>query len=94
MAASVLNGFRERFDTHLVEKRILREYPEAFAQELLRFAQSSADPLHQFSAHFAKWIDRQFGGQIRQTRKVLTPNLAGDSIQNQQWERVNGAPVS
>ena len=91
MGAWVINGFQASFDTHMVERRILRLYTEAIARELLEYSRTSADPLHQFSAHFAKWIDSEFGGQIRQTRKVSSNNLAGEPTQNQEWERIDGA---
>lgn len=86
MVAPVMDQF-VRFDTHMIERRILRFHPIAFAMELLEFAQTD-DPLHQFSAQFARWIDREFTGQIRQTHKVISDNLGGESSQNQEWEKV------
>jgi len=64
MAASVMNGVQATFDTHMLERRTLRLFPGALARELLRFSNTN-DALHQFSAHFAKWIDNEFRGQIR-----------------------------
>jgi hypothetical protein len=86
MVAPVIDQF-VRFDTHMIETRILRLHPIAFARELLEFAQTG-DPLHQFSAQFAKWVDHEFTGQIRQTHKVVRDNLGGEPSQNQEWERV------
>jgi len=76
------------FDAHTVEKRILRLHTAAAANELLEFLHT-ADPLHQFSAAFARWIDSEFRGQIRQTRKIQSENLGGEQSQNQEWEKIN-----
>jgi hypothetical protein len=97
MAVSAINGLDNRFDAHMIEKRILRVHPAAIARELLWFDGRTVDPLKQFSAHFARWIDREFRqrtGQITKTQKVSSYNLAGDSIRNQEWQRINsGTPV-
>ena len=94
IVAPIINGFPEPFDAHMVEKRVLRLHPEAFARELLAYRQTR-DPLLQFSAHFAKRVDFMFRGQIRKTQKVFSDNLAGDLIKNQQWRRINPAiPVA
>jgi hypothetical protein len=89
MAAGILNEFQGAFDTHALEKRILRLHSEAFARELLEFSQHGPDPLTQFSAQFGRWIDREFQEQITQTQKVTSANLAGDEVSNQQWRRSN-----
>lgn len=89
MAAGILNEFQGAFDTHAIEKRILRLHTEAFARELLEYSQRGPDALTQFSAQFGRWIDREFQGQITQTQKVVSANLAGDSVSNQQWRRSN-----
>ena len=86
--APVINGLQDPFDAHMLEKRVLRLHPEAFARELLVYARTG-DPLLQFSAHFAKRVDVMFRGQIRKTQKVFSDNLAGDSIKNQEWRRIN-----
>lgn len=88
IVAPVINRFQCPFDAHMIEKRVLRLHAEAFARELLAYGHTR-DPLLQFSAHFAKWIDNKFRGQIRKTQKVFSDNLAGDSIKNQQWCRIN-----
>jgi hypothetical protein len=88
MIAPVINSLRDPFDAHMVEKRILRIHPEAFARELLAYSQTGG-PLLQFSAHFAKRVDFMFRGQITKTQKVFSNNLAGDSIKNQEWRRIN-----
>ena len=77
IAAAVLNELPSPFDTHIIERRILRLHTEAVARELLEF-RNTGDILHQFSAHFAKWIDTEFEGQIRKTRKVVSVNLAAN----------------
>jgi hypothetical protein len=94
MVASVINQFQDSFDTHMVEKRILRLHAPAFARQLLEF-QRTGDPLHQFSTHFGKWVDRQFRGQITKTARPSTENLAGVRTENQQWQRIDrNTPVS
>jgi hypothetical protein len=94
MTASVLNQLGPTFDTHLVEKRLLRWHSAAVASEILEFSQAQ-DTLHQFSAQLGKWIDLEFRGQIRQTQKVRTENLGGEMSMNQQWERTNaGTPIA
>jgi len=92
IAAATINELDPRFDTHMLEKRILRLHPVDVAQELLEF-QAAEDTLHQFSAHFAKWIDAEFRGQIRKTRKVNTESLGGQESLNQEWEKVVGQIV-
>ena len=89
MKAAVINDCTAPFDTHLIEQGILRRYPESFARDLLRFARSGPDPLHQFSLQLGKSVDRQFQGQIAKTQKVRTPNLAGTPTLNQQWTRID-----
>src|ERR1700686_5689857 len=86
-AAAVINQLSALFDMHMVERLTVRLYPVEFGKELVRFGHTS-DPLHQFSAHFAKWIDSEFAGQIRQTRKVTSENLGGREPQNQEWEKI------
>ena len=95
--AHVINELETPFDTHDVEKRALRDHTEAFVTELLGYCGRTVDPLKSFSAAFGQRIDRQFQGQIRKTprNKVRTPNLAGDMVSNQQWERTNaGGPIT
>jgi hypothetical protein len=73
MAASVINGFQDTFDTHMVEKRILRLETEATARELLEFhhRHPRGDTLKQFSAQFGSWIDREFRRQITARYQVI-----------------------
>ncbi|MCA9124496.1 MAG: hypothetical protein H6822_24970 [Planctomycetaceae bacterium] len=87
MVADAINQLDDRFDAHGVEKRTLRLHTNAFAQELTRYA-TSPDPLRQFSAAFAKFVDALFRGEIRQTQKVTSENLGGEQSPNQQWEKV------
>jgi hypothetical protein len=87
MAATVINVLATPFDAHMLEKRILRLYAVAVASEVLEF-RHTGDALHQFSAAFARWVDREFQGQIRQTRKVVSENLGGEPSQNQEWEKI------
>jgi hypothetical protein len=89
MVAAVLNGLPPRFDTHTVEKRTLRLHTIEFANELIQFSDSD-DPLHRFSAAFAKWIDSTFQGQIRQTQKIAREPLGGEVSRNQEWEKIVG----
>jgi hypothetical protein len=63
MAATVVNQLQSRFDAHDVERRILRLYTVPIASELLEF-RNATDPLQQFSAAFAKWIDRSLRGRF------------------------------
>ena len=94
MAASIINVMPPTFDAHRLERRVLRTYPVAFAYQLLEFT-TSQDPLHQFSAAFARWIDSEFRGEIRKTHKVNSDNLGGESSQNQEWERIQpGQPIA
>ena len=93
MIAAILNTLPRPFDAHAVEQRVLRLHPVEFAEDLLRF-RTSPDPLRQFSAAFAQWVDRTFSGQIRQTRKVSSAHLAGEVSDNQQWEKVGPGPIA
>lgn len=87
-----MNELGSRFDTHTLQRRLLREHTGAVARELLRFIRTG-DPLHQFSAAFARWIDVEFRGQIRQTRKVMSENLGGETSRNQEWEKLSGGAL-
>lgn len=86
----ILEKLESPFDAHEVERRLLRLEPIAFARELLTF-EASADPLQQFSAAFARWLDQEFAGKIRQTKKVRSCNLGGEKSLNQQWEKIADA---
>jgi hypothetical protein len=59
MVAQVLNEFPASFDTHRIERRILRLHSVAFCEDLLRF-RNTDDPLLRFSAAFSQWIGRTF----------------------------------
>jgi len=72
--ADTLNSLPTPFDTHMVERRYLRQHPIDFAADLLNF-RGSKDPLHEFSRQFGQWIDRTFSGQIIKTNKVDSANL-------------------
>src|SRR5216117_3449856 len=87
MVATIMNQLPQRFDAHMLERRLLRLYTAAVAKEILAFNHTS-DPLHQFSAALARWVDRDFQGQIRQTQKVKSENLGGEQSQNQEWEKI------
>lgn len=91
MLATAINQLDDSFDTHAVEKRVLRLYPIAFANQLATFA-SSTDPLQQFSADFSSTIGRTFPSQLTKTRKVATENLGGLVSDNQEWHR--SAPIT
>ncbi|MGA3056363.1 MAG: hypothetical protein ABSD63_19310 [Candidatus Korobacteraceae bacterium] len=84
------------FDTHWVERRVLRLHPVAFAEELLEF-RTAADPLMSFSAEFSKWIGRTFTNGINKSTngKVLSVHLGGEECGNQEWTKLNpGTPIS
>lgn len=90
MLAEAINDVRNGdglFDSHAVQQRLLRLHPVAFAEGLLRY-RNNEDPLHAFSAQLAKFIDRSFPGQIRQTEKVDSLNLGGLPGKNQQWVKL------
>jgi hypothetical protein len=87
IGATVINLLPTPFDVHMLEKRLLRMYAVAVGSEIVEF-NHTGDPLHQFSAALARWIDREFQGQIRQTRKIVTENLGGEPSQNQEWEKI------
>ena len=94
MTAAILTALGNPFDAHAVEQRILRDHPIEVGQELQHF-RHKRDPLRVWSAQTAQWIDRQFRGQLRKTRKVKTPNLGGKPSWNQEWEKANpGAPIT
>ena len=89
MVAAIINeSERDAFDTHYLEQRLLRIHTRAFAQELLEFCGNN-DPLNSFSAALSHWVLRQFEGDIQRAEKVVSTNLAGDPVRNQQWHRIN-----
>lgn len=86
---------RVTFDTHWLEKRLLREHTIAFANELIEF-RDYPDPLHRFSMAFSQWFGDKFKAHIRKTStaKERSENLAGDVIENQGWTKLNpGTPI-
>jgi hypothetical protein len=87
IVAAVINLLATPFDAHMLEKRLLRLHAVDVASEIIEF-NHTGDALHQFSAAFARWVDREFQGQIRQTRKVVSENLGGEPSQNQEWEKI------
>jgi len=87
MVAEAINDLGDTFDTHDVERRTLRRHPVAVAHEIIYY-DGSDDVLRTFSAQFARYIDRAFPGQIRQTRKVDTENLGGAIGRCQQWVKL------
>lgn len=89
MIANAISQLSNPFDSHDVERRVLRTEPIAFANELLRYAQSK-DILQAFSAQFALFVGSCMQGQIRKTSKVNTPNLGGLDSPCQQWEKLPG----
>jgi hypothetical protein len=86
MGAEAINHLPIVFDTHMVERYTIRHHTLAFAAGLGEFGRPT-DVLKQFSAHFGRWIDREFRGQLRKTRKVLSENLGGRQSLNQEWEK-------
>jgi hypothetical protein len=90
MVADAINQVDTRFDSHDVERRLLRDYAVATAKEIIA-QESSGDPLRYFSAVLSKYIDTAFGSQLRKLSKVVTPNLGGKPSKNQQWEKPAGA---
>jgi hypothetical protein len=89
MTATIINQLPPRFDAHLLERRLLRLHTVAVAREMIAF-NHTGDPLHQFSAALARWVDREFHRQIRQTQKVTSENLGGEQSQNQEWGKIVG----
>lgn len=87
MVAVAINTLPNRFDCHMVERRVLRDNAVETAQEIIAQA-NSGDALRYFSAIFSKYIDRAFTGQIRQTAKVTSDNLGGKPSKNQEWEKL------
>ncbi len=87
MIATAMNDLQSPFDAHALEKRCLRRYPLAVADEIKR-QHASGDPLLYFSAVFAKYVDNAFRGQIAKTRKVDSENLGGVISQNQEWRKL------
>lgn len=78
------------FDAHDVERSALRLHTVETANEIIAHG-PSGDPLKYFSAVFASYVDRTFGGpagQIRKTSKTDSPNLGGETSTNQQWEKL------
>jgi len=90
MAATVFNQLPVTFDTHCVERRVLRLFPVPFAEELLEFRHAD-DPLLRFSAAFSQWIGNTFQSEIRKSGsgKVRSANLGGEDSNNQEWTKVN-----
>jgi len=99
--ARVLNRMDLIFDAHAAEKRMIGMFPREIGQELASHSNSpSMSALQKLSMQFAQFIDRVFGSasphpQIRKTTsglhgdgKIVSDNLAGDPILNQEWEKI------
>ncbi len=100
--ADVLNRMDPTFDAHKAEKRAIGMFPREVGQELASHTDSpTMSALQKFSMQYAKFIDRTFGSraphpQIRRTTsgprsdgKIMSENLAGDQVENQEWEKIN-----
>lgn len=94
MIADAINELPGLFDSHDIERRVLRNESIAFAQDILLY-KLSKDVLQTFSAQFARFVDSTMRGQIEQTGKVCTYNLGGVLSECQQWRKlvstINGA---
>ena len=90
MLADAINSLdKQTFDTHDVERRVLRDEPVAVARQILEH-EGQQDVLRQFSASFSSRIANAFPGQIDKTnRKVTSPNLGWRESANQEWRRVD-----
>ncbi len=89
MVADAINRAPNLFDSHDAEKSALRLHPVATAQEIVAKGHTN-DPLRYFSAAFAQYVDRTFGGpggQITKTSRVNSENLGGLPNMNQQWRK-------
>ena len=91
MVADAINRApSSRFDSHDIEKSVLRLHAVETAQEIVAQA-GSGDALKYFSAVLARYVDKTFGGpggQIRKTTKVDSENFGGLVSPNQQWEKL------
>jgi hypothetical protein len=91
MVSGIMNtNPSNHFDTHWLEKRVLRLYPIEFAEELLEF-RGLPDPLMSFSMAFSQWVGTMFATGIRKTSdaKEISVNLAGDEVPNQGWTKMH-----
>lgn len=87
MVERILEEFPDRFDGHMLQRRLLRLHGREFARELAEYGESDY-PLLRFSMQLSRWTDRQFEGEIQQTRKVQSINLVGEPSQVQEWEKI------
>jgi hypothetical protein len=96
MVADIINDVpTTSFDTHWIEKRLLRRQAVAFAEELLEF-RTADDPLMRFSAAFSQWIGRTFANEVTKSinNKVVSIHLGGEEGENQEWTKLNpGMPI-
>jgi hypothetical protein len=91
MVADIINDVpTANFDTHWVEKRVLRRHAVAFAEELLEF-RTADDPLMRFSAAFSQWLGRTFVNEVTKStnNKVVSAHLGGEECENQQWAKLD-----
>jgi hypothetical protein len=97
MVADIINASPEPdFDTHWIERRLIRHYTVEFAEELLEW-RNVDDPLMRFSAEFSKWVGRTFANQIVKSTngKVVSLHLGGEECANQEWTKLNpGVPIA
>ena len=86
MLSSEIDSLGEFFDAHDIERRILRNQPVAFAQELLRYREAD-DILRTFSAQFSRFVDTSQSGRLEKAERVTTANLGGLLSECQQWRK-------
>ena len=90
----IITVLGERFDSHALERQLLKLYPREFALELLEFTKKyplpTQYPLQEFSSQFAIWFGKTFADEVLKTKgKVTSANLVGNQNKNQGWQLIS-----
>ncbi|MFA5192525.1 MAG: hypothetical protein WC740_17600 [Verrucomicrobiia bacterium] len=91
MVEEAINSEGRAFDSHDVERRVLRNHREAVALEIIRFIRH-VDMLSTFSRIFGRFIQRNFAGRhglLREAGRSMSPNLRGKNSRCEKWEKVS-----
>lgn len=76
-------GLPGTFDTHPVIRVVMRRAPRQYADDLA--ATTGGDPVLSFHSTIGRRLTRF--DHIEKTRKLSSPNVRGETSENQEWRR-------
>jgi hypothetical protein len=83
----VIQGLPKTFDSHELLQALARLHPHEYVRELAEKLETD-DPILQAHADIASQLNRPpFEALVEKGGRVSSPNLRGQTTQNQQWHR-------